>query len=408
MIKLIKKFFVKIKAVCSFLNPLRFSRFYSQIFGQASSSSKYISRYVEKKDNFSLERDFPVRLISFYLPQFHPIPENDQWWGKGFTEWTNVSKAVPQFLGHYQPRLPGEFGFYDLRIPEILPRQAALAKSYGLSGFCFYFYWFGGKTLLEHPIELFLENKDIDFEFCLCWANENWTKTWDGLERDILIAQNHSPEDDIDFIAHIKKYLSDPRYVRIEGKPVLLVYRPKLLPDAAQTANRWRDWCRKNGVGEIYLVSVQSFEKDNPLFLGFDAATEFPPGQARISNIVRSVDVLNPKFSGKVFDYRDLARRFKNRTESDYPLFKAVCPGWDNEARRPGRGRVFHFSSPEIYAEWLEDSCKLTMKKDSEERMLFVNAWNEWAEGAYLEPDRKFGYAYLQATLDVVNSLNDE
>jgi O-antigen biosynthesis protein len=405
MIGRIKAFILKMKATFYCLNPFRFPKYFSQVFDQACGGSSYHKEYIAKKSYFLPGERQPIRLVAFYLPQFHPIPENNRWWGDGFTEWTNVSKAIPQFMGHYQPHLPGELGFYDLRVEDVLRKQVDLARNYGLAAFCFYHYWFNGKTLLELPIEQFFNNKNIDFEFCLCWANENWTRRWDGQEDDILISQKHSPEDDIALIHHLKKYLMDDRYLRISGKPVILVYRPNLLPDPVQTASRWREWCRLNGVGEIYLVYAQSFENNNPIEYGFDAATEFPPGQAKMPNITRQLDIVNPEFSGKVFDYKNLAKCFMDRCEDKYPLFKAVCPGWDNEARRPGKGRVFHGSSPGVYAEWLQKACDLTMTKDPDERLLFVNAWNEWAEGAHLEPDRKYGYAYLQATADVLHRL---
>lgn len=404
----IKKCVIRLKASIGWLNPFRFYKYFFNLYGQASGSSDYRKYFVPKKVYFQETEKPRIDLIAFYLPQFHPIPENDLWWGEGFTEWTNVSKAVPQFLGHYQPHLPGELGFYDLRVEENLVKQVELAKIYGLSAFCFYFYWFNGKTLLELPIKQILNNKDINFKYCLCWANENWTRRWDGNEEEILIAQNHSHSDDISFIEYVSKYLKDKRYYRIFNKPVLLVYRPSLLPDPAETASRWRKWCLSNGVGEIYLVSVQSFEKCNPFDIGFDAATEFPPGQAKIPNIVRKLDVVNPEFDGKVFNYRDLAAAFMNRQEDEYPLFKAVCPGWDNEARRTGRGRVFHNSTPQLYREWLQRACEITLKKNLDGNLLFVNAWNEWAEGAHLEPDRKFGYAYLEATAEALKKFQNQ
>jgi glycosyltransferase involved in cell wall biosynthesis len=343
-----------------------------------------------------------IKFIAFYLPQFHPIPENDEWWGKGFTEWTNVTRAVPQFIGHYQPRLPGELGFYDLRIPEVQQRQIELARQYGIYGFCFHFYWFDGKTLLEKPIMQFAEN--FDFPFCLNWANENWTRRWDGQENEILMAQKHSPQDDIGFIKHISKYLKNKNYIRINSKPLVSVYRPALLPNPKETAERWRQWCLNNGVGEIYLAAVHSFDQVDPLKIGFDAAVEFPLHSFPLIDNSGQFQLTNPDFNGVITNYEEAIDFFtKGYKKPPYKKFRGICPGWDNEARRPGKGTVIAKSTPERFRKWLKVLCDFTNDNFSpEERMIFINAWNEWAEGAYLEPDKRYGYAYLQAVADVL------
>lgn len=351
-------------------------------------------------------REKRARLICFYLPQYHPIPENNKWWGEGFTEWANVKPAQPQFAGHYQPYVPGELGYYNLLDPAVQRRQVELAKLYGIEGFCFYFYWFGGKRLLEQPVENYLHNSSLYLPFCLCWANENWSRRWDGLDSEILIAQQHSPADDLAFIQHVAQYMRDPRYIRIDGKPLLLVYRPELLPSAKDTANRWRNWCRDNGLGEICLAYTQSFEQIDPAQYNFDAAVEFPPNNSAPPNITERVTPVVDDFGITVYDWRVFVERSENYQRPTYPLYRGVTPGWDNTARRKNRGTVFLNSSPALYRRWLENAIHDTMQRipRPEERLIFINAWNEWAEGAYLEPDAQYGYAYLQATRDALSN----
>lgn len=348
----------------------------------------------------------PAKLICFYLPQFHPIPENDAWWGKGFTEWTNVRPAQPQFEGHYQPRIPGELGYYNLLEPELQRRQVELAKLYGIEGFCFYFYWFGGKRLLEAPLENYLNDSNLNFPFCLCWANENWSRRWDGMDSEILIAQKHSPDDDLAFINHVAQYMRDPRYICINGRPLLLVYRPSLLPSAKDTAHRWRTWCRKEGIGDIYLAYTQSFEIVDPEAYGFDAAIEFPPNNSAPPNITGCIKPRVEEFRCTVYDWRVFVERSEQYKQPGYTLFRGVCPSWDNTARRKNQGTVFINSSPTLYQRWLENAIHDTEKHHAnpDKRLIFVNAWNEWAEGAYLEPDEQYGYSWLQATRDALSN----
>jgi glycosyltransferase involved in cell wall biosynthesis/ubiquinone/menaquinone biosynthesis C-methylase UbiE len=348
----------------------------------------------------------PAKIICFYLPQFHAIPENNEWWGNGFTEWTNVQPAQPQFEGHYQPHVPGELGYYHLLDTAVQRRQVELAKLYGIGGFCFYFYWFGGKRLLEAPLENYLKDSSLDLPFCLCWANENWSRRWDGLDSEILIAQQHSADDDLAFIQHVARYLRDPRYIRIDGRPLLLVYRPSLLPSAKATTARWREWCRNNDVGEIYLAYTQSFEMVDPAKYGFDAAVEFPPNNSAPPNITDSVTPLGDEFCCTVYDGSVFVERSEHFKQPDYTLIRGVCASWDNTARRKNRGTVFLDHTPELYQRWLENAISDTVEHrvNPDERLIFVNAWNEWAEGAHLEPDARYGYAWLQATRNALTS----
>jgi glycosyltransferase involved in cell wall biosynthesis len=384
-------------------NTTAVDQYLAEVFARSSGSSpEYISIC---ENDCDIINESLIKLIAFYLPQFHPIPENDEWWGKGFTEWTHVSRATPQFVGHYQPRLPGELGFYDLRLPEIQKHQVELAKKYGIFGFCFHYYWFGGKCLLDQPLKQFLNNPDLDFPLCLCWANENWTRRWDGLDHEVLIAQAHSPEDDLAFIKSLEPAFRDRRYIRVNGQPLLVIYRPSLLPDPRETAHRWRDYCTKSHLGGLYLVAVQAFETLDPRPLGFDAAVEFPPhklGQgAPVLN--SQMDIVNPDYQGFIFDYSYLVESARKISRSDFTLFRGVCPSWDNEARKPGKGMTYQNSTPALYQEWLAEACRFALKEsDPDKRLVFINAWNEWSEGAYLEPDRRYGYAYLQATANAL------
>jgi glycosyltransferase involved in cell wall biosynthesis len=347
-----------------------------------------------------------VKLITFYLPQFHQIPENDEWWGEGFTEWTNVKPATPSYEGHYQPHVPLALGYYDLADSNIMKKQVELAEVFGIGGFCFYFYWFSGTRLLEKPILNLLADKEINFPFCLCWANENWSRTWDGKDNELLIAQHHTPEDDIEFISYLAQYLLDERYIRVDGKPLIMVYRPSLLPDPIETTHRWRNWCNSNGIGEIYLVTTHSFEAVDPAVYGFDAAVEFPPNNTAPAVITEHTPGATDDFEGIVYDWGSIASRSKHYSKPEYTLFRGVNPSWDNTARRKNRGAIFAGSNPPQYQRWLGNAINDTLDRfsDPSKRLVFINAWNEWAEGAHLEPDQAYGYAYLNATRKALES----
>lgn len=351
-----------------------------------------------------------AKLVAFYLPQFHAIPENDRWWGKGFTEWRNVAKAIPQFAGHHQPRLPGELGFYDLRTPGVLAQQAALARAHGIGAFCFHYYWFAGKRLLEAPLDAFLSDANIDIDFCLCWANENWTRRWDGDDGQILIGQNHSPEDHQRVFADLARYMNDARYVRIDGKPLLIVYRPEIIADVAELVVVWRREAERRGLPGVYIAATSAFRFDAPEKYGFDALVEFPPHGLVTESIAKRLPWLNRAHAGAVFDYADVARAEAARMRAAKPgnghdIFPGVMPGWDNEARRPGAGAIYHGATPGDYGVWLQAAvARAARTLPADRRLVFVNAWNEWAEGAHLEPDRAFGRAYLAETARVLAS----
>lgn len=366
---------------------------------------KYAIRNTQRfVENWQKELDDlkKIKMIAFYLPQYHVIPENEEWWGKGFTDWKNVMKAMPNYEGHYQPHVPADFGYYDLCNEDIMIKQSALARRYGINGFCYYYYWFAGKKLLDLPLERMLSTGKPDMPFCLCWANENWTRTWDGKSDHILIGQNHSDEDDRAVILDIIRYMKRLNYIRINGKPLLLVYRINLFPDILRTQQIWRDMCRKEGIGEIYLAFVESFEfaRENvsPSKYGFNASVEFPPHQ--MANEIRlPAKKLNPQYSGVVSDYRELVLRYLHKDIPGYTRFRTVMAGWDSTPRHPDNAYIFEYSTPGAYQAWLEAILKQTYEQNfGDERIVFVNAWNEWAEGAHLEPDQRFGHGFLEAT----------
>ncbi len=341
------------------------------------------------------------RAIAMYLPQFHRVPENDQWWGEGFTEWTNVGRARPMFTGHAQPRQPHpDIGCYDLDDETVLDRQAAMARRYGIHGFCFYHYWFAGRRILEKPVERLLASGRPDVPFCLCWANENWTRTWDGLDREVLLEQRHSPASDEQFLVELLPALRDRRYITVEGRPLLIIYRTGLLADAAATAERWRRIADREGLPGLYLAAMHSFDQADPRQIGFDAAIQFPPLQIPAANHAPGgVPGLSKEFCGSVLDYQEAVRHSLARPLPDYPLFRGVMPGWDNTPRRMERSTIWHHATPELYGRWLEATLEQMRREQPPQRQLvFINAWNEWGEGAALEPDLQHGYRLLEET----------
>jgi hypothetical protein len=355
---------------------------------------------------------YPRRLIAFYLPQFHPIAENDEWWGRGFTEWTNVTRARPAFRGHYQPHLPRDLGFYDLRVPEVRCAQTELAAAYGIFGFCYYHYWFGGRRLLERPFNEVLESGIPDFPFCLCWANEDWNRSWAGFGHHIVLAQSYSADDDRSHIRSLCPAFMDKRYIRVDGKPLFLVYKACSLPDAHHTTDIWREECVRLGVGELCLAKVDNPREEgvDPRAGGFDVAVEFQPawddlgspiGRGRWRSILRRVGGAaadSAFFRHHVFEYRAVVERMLARTPP-YPRFPCVTPMWDNHARHRAAGAwILHGSTPELYERWLRLTVERFEPPAPDRNLVFINGWNEWAEGNHLEPDERWGLAYLEAT----------
>ena len=348
-----------------------------------------------------------VRLIAFYLPQFHPIPENDEWWGSGFTEWNNVTRALPRFAGHQQPRLPADLGFYNLDDPAVMKRQVDLARRAGINGFCFHNYWFSGRTILDKPIEALLADPSIDMKFCIDWANENWSRRWDGSEDSVLLEQRYENRDAIGYADYIAKFLRDPRYIHVQGRPLILVYRPALIPDARDYLMAFRQRICELGFQNPFITMVQSFSSFDPRPFGLDAAVVFPPHPVhKKRNYRRWVTVFDREFHGHIFSYDEVAEQSLRQMGDGYPLFPGLVPSWDNEARKPTRSVSLFGHSPAAYGRWLKRSFeKAQAELPAGQQLVFINAWNEWAEGAYLEPDRHFGYGYLAETRRVVDAL---
>lgn len=348
-------------------------------------------------------------LLAYYLPQFHPIPENDAWWGTGFTDWTNLARATPRFDGHYQPRVPRDLGYYSLNDPCVLPRQIDMARAAGIEGFVFYYYWFNGRRLLEKPLDRLVNDPLLDTRFCLMWANENWTRRWDGLEREILLAQDYRAEDDAALVDDFARYFADPRYIRLDGRPVLMIYRAALIPDGPATIARWRTMFAERHCENPLIFMAQSFHDYDPRPHGLDGAIEFPPHKL-VVDAPKLNDQLNrfdPEFCADVYRYADIVDASLADPDPAYPLIRTAVPGWDNEPRREGVGVVLHDATPEAYQIWLAALIDRARRNPIHGTpIVCINAWNEWAEGAYLEPDLHFGAAFLNATGRAVSGMH--
>ena len=355
-----------------------------------------------------------AKVLAFYLPQFHAIPLNDKNFGRGFTEWTNVTKAKPQFFGHHQPQLPIDVGFYDLSHDDVMYRQIELAKQYGIYGFCFYYYWFGkDKRLLEKPLFNWLNNKELDLPFCLCWANENWSTLWDGGNRNVIMEQKMEANSAADFIEDILPFLNDERYIRINQHPVLIVYRPSLFTNEQfkMFADGLQEEAAKRGIPRLHLLMTNACAPGNTAYSSkdwhVDGMVEFVPHGLGGKGVIQPRSIFIQDNSLTVVD---LTKFLKNKEYMTMPapeggiLYKGCFPSWDNSARKTfSNGAVYVGCTPDLYTEWLKDCITYAKKTQPEqERFVFINAWNEWAEGAHLEPDQRYGYAYLAATRKAV------
>ena len=348
-----------------------------------------------------------LRLIAFYLPQFHPISENDMWWGKGFTEWTNVAKARPLFPGHHQPLVPADLGLYDLRLAETREAQARLASQYGIEAFCYYHYWFAGRRILERPFDEVLASSRPDFPFCLCWANQSWTGIWHGAPNKVLIEQTYPGADDhrrhFDFLVQAFR---DRRYVRVEGKPLFVVYNPDELPEPIAATRLWRELALQAGLPGLFLVAEHPAPEWDPAKSGFDAAVtvRLPPRRATLDSWATWKNPMR-KLRYRAADWRRLPtiHRYEDAIEHMIPgrvagieSFPCVIPNWDNTPRSASNGMVLQGSTPEIFRRHLRRAIQRVAEAPKERRLVFVKSWNEWAEGNHLEPDQRYGRGYLE------------
>ena len=348
-----------------------------------------------------------IRAIPFYLPQFHPIPENDRWWGAGFTEWANVSAARPVYPGHDQPKLPADLGYYDLRLTETVARQVALAEMAGIEGFMYYHYWFAGKQLLQKPILDRLES-GIEMPFCLMWANENWTRRWDGRQSDVLMGQRYKEVSASKFVEDVMPILQDRRYLRIDGRAVLAIYRPGQIPDLPAVIRSWREAARQAGAGELCVLNVDVAREfhgiaDDPALAGLDGSLGFPPHNALWDWIHHEPIGVPLGFRGNTLSYRGMANDAIRRIAPGLPegYYPGVMAGFDNTARRQADPDIWYGSNPYTFRRWLAAAAQAVASRPPEQRLVFINAWNEWAEGAFLEPSMRFGRTFLLAVRDV-------
>lgn len=352
--------------------------------------------------------DAAVRAIAFYLPQYHPVPENDEWWGKGFTEWTNTAKAKPLYPGHYQPHVPADLGFYDLRLPEARLAQAELARQYGIEAFCYYHYWFGGRRLLQRPFEEVLASGQPDFPFCLCWANQTWTGIWHGAPNRVLVEQTYPGDDDHRrHFEYLLPAFSDRRHLRVDGKPLFVVYSPDELPDARRVTDLWRELAVKAGLPGLFLAAENRWPDWDPKAKGFDARIDarLPLRRAyyaRQTTWATPVKKLRQRWADwrklpTIYDYAEASKSIVGEPTPGIESYPVVIPTWDNTPRSGRNGLILRGSTPELFGAQVRRAIANVQHLPPEHRIVVVKSWNEWAEGNHLEPDLRYGHRYLQA-----------
>lgn len=352
-----------------------------------------------------------ARLIANYLPQFHPIPENNQWWGTGFTEWTNVAKARPLFPGHEQPRIPADLGFYDLRVPETRAAQAELARTYGIEAFCYWHYWFGGKLLLERPLREVAESGEPDFPFCVAWANESWTGIWHGAKDRVLMEQTYPGKDDYtNHFYYLLPMFQDPRYVRVDGKPLFMLFRPGNLPNVREFLDLWRELADREGLKGLHIIA---YERDNwpGHKWGFDGANW---AHQSILRWLHRNDRVRPtlrRLAGRpihTYRYADAVPYMHGPKYPDYDVrddhYPSIVTGWDNSPRSGRVATILTEYTPDHFRVHVRNVLDRVAHKPRGRRIVFVKSWNEWAEGNYIEPDQKYGRAFLEVLHEEVCS----
>jgi hypothetical protein len=376
-----------------------------------------------------LKSETNVRLIAFYLPQFHPIPENDEWWGKGFTEWTNVAKAKPLFRGHYQPHIPADLGFYDLRLPEVREAQAAMAREYGIEGFCYWHYWFAGERLLERPFDEMLKSGKPDFPFCLGWANDSWNGLWSGGDTKRILKEQTYPGEE-DHKKHFEMLLpafNDSRYLRIDGKPLFVIYKPLNIPNCRGVLDYWRNLAEKAGLAGLHFVATLN---NNELgwdarAQGFDAVTVWPLvkiirgrqylWKARVKQFLMRMPMkwlewrVERLWPGRdnIYDYKKILPQLTCETNVDSIFYPMLIPNWDTTPRYGHDAVVLHNSDPESFRVHVRAVLNQVIERQPDRQIIFVKSWNEWAEGNHLEPDLRFGHGYLRVIKEELASARN-